>query len=182
MRKLNGLYLEYADWLQRQSQSFLDSVKTIQVVATSLVPQEISSMKDFRKTLNIGKSLNDAGKRINGLEKVETFLDFWVRFCDLKEELELDILLRTSNFCRNVTALRREEVKTQIDWLEAKLNEESLECFDFTNIHKEKTNIYTHKLSVSDQRFMGLAGYIPHLLHIATRICYMIGKIYVEVE
>ena len=182
LRKLNSLYLDYTDWFQKQSQSFLDAIKTVQVLMPSLVPKEIECMQDFRKTLEMARTLETKGRKVKNLDKMQLFLDYWVRFCDLRDELELDILLRLGNFCRSVTSLRREEVKTQIDWLEAEMNMKSPESYNFTKFHNTKENLYTYKIMVPDQRFLGLVGYLPHLIGYATRICYMIGKVHVERE
>ena len=182
LRKLNALYLDFIDWFQKKSQTFLDAVKTVQVLSPSLVPKAIECMQDFRKTLEMGRTLESKGRRIMNLDKMETYLDFWVRFCDLRDELDMDILLRLGNFCRSITSLRREEVKTQIDWLQAEMNMKSPETYNFVEIHNAKDNLYTYKITVPDQRFLGLVGYLPHLLGYATRICYMISKVHVERE
>ncbi len=52
----------------------------------------------------------------------------------------------------------------------------------FTEVHNERDNLFTYQLGQCDHKFVGLLGYVPYLLKIATNICFWCNKMYLEKE
>ena len=182
MLKFNSVACEYADWFNNTHHSFLEALKTVQVTAQTLVPGEIHTMQDFMKTIHVAKKLATIGQHIRNLDKLERFLTFWTTFGELKDELDAKVLTDVNMYCGSITRLRVPAVKERIDEISLHINGCHSEKFDFKDINNNKDNLYTYKLTVQDRPFMGLVAYIPYLLKCSSKICYLVGKLYLEAE
>ena len=182
MGKFNALHVEYSDWFKRQEQSFVDSVKSVQVMFPTLVPQHLSTIKNFRTLHAMGKECNASRPLPGGFDKMDRFLHYWSQFCELKEELVNDTMMEINQYIASVTRMREPEKKDEIDVLLLELMKKHSEDYDFRNAHNEKDNLYTYRLMVCDNTFLGLVGYMPYLIGYCTKICFMITKLYLEKE
>ncbi len=86
-------------------------------------------------------------------------------------------ICQLDRFLLSVSSLRQPGAKVQLDQHRTILTGEFSEAYNFLDAHNEKDNLYTYRLNVSDQRFLGLVGYIPYLLHHTTKVCFFVGKI-----
>ena len=183
MAKFNSLHVEYTDWYKRQEQSFVDSVKSIQVIVPTLVPQQLTSIGNFRTLHAMGKECNNSKHPLpGGIDKMDIFLNFWSDFCQLKEELVTGLLIDINMYVASVTRMREPEKKEEIDRMVVELNMKHSEDYDFRNVHNEKDHLYTYRLMLCDNTFLGLVGYIPFLTGYCTKICFLITKLYLEKE
>lgn len=180
MSRFHGLQLEYTDWFKRQLRSFIGILKSVQTSNRGLAPEQIKTLRHFRQLYDIALSMSNHSKLMPRFDKLEVFLVFWKKFTNLMEDLESEVIKPLDEFCDSVSSLRQPEVKTQIDHLCQSLRHACSEEFDFTACHNEKDNLYTYSLMTSEQEFLGLVGYIPHLIDYATKICYMTKHIHME--
>ena len=180
--RLNSLKLDYMDWFSRRRQTFLDAIKLVQISLPHLVPQTISSIGDFRKTIDLVGRLPRLGRPVEGCVKIlDEYLVFWTRLSELHLEGRV-VYGKLCQFVDGVSAMREPHIKVSVDELQTELNAAMEEMFDFTSVHNERDNLFTYKLAQQDHRFHGLLAYIPFLLKIATNICYWSNKMYLEKE
>ena len=181
LAELNRLRLDYVDWFRRQNQSFVNCLKQVQVAEPMLVPQEINTLQQYRNVVKMAKQLVISNRfSTEKIEKLDKYLGFWTSMTKLKDEIEKQVLPEIKAFESSVTSLREPEVMEEINKLWTKLDKNFSENFNFKNSHNERDNLYTYRLMVSDQRFIGLVNYIPFLLNFATKLCFMVTKIFVE--
>ena len=149
----------------------------------SLVPQHLSTLKNFHTLYTMGEQQVQNRHRIpGGFDKLEIFLQYWKMFCDLKIELEAELLPEITAFVNSVTRMREPEKKRELDDTLLELQANFSEEFDFRNVHDEKSNLFAYRLRVCDQNFLGLVGYIPFLINYCTKICFLVTKLYLEKE
>lgn len=182
LKKLHGLKLRYKDWFNRKYQTFLNSVKLIQILALNLVPREINNLNHFRQIFEMALRFPRNGTpRDKGPSIMEEFIIFWDEFCDMKVEGDI-LYTKLNTFCSSITNLRNPKIKREIDRLQCNLNVIFSENFNFTNRNNEKDNLFTYRLSVYDESYHGLVNFLPFIVDFAARICFWIGKLYVEKE
>ena len=180
MGEFNAVVLEYRDWFNRRYQSFIDAIKRVQNEAPTLVPHEISNLTQLRRVYSVGQKLTRMGFVFRGKEHIEQFLGFWDELLRIKEYLDTDLLIEVTAFCTTIDTLRKPDLKKEIDDLHAELCERCIESFDFGQVRNEKDNLFIYKLSMADRRFIGLVGFIPYILDFATKVCFLIGKLFIE--
>ena len=173
----NSLSVEYADWFTRQQQTFIDAIKSVQVAVPAPLSTEITTISQYRALCQMAHVLSRSGKCFRQSDKLECFLEYWDRFCQLQKELVFDVLVHLDKVMTIVTSWLKPEVKEQLNDVRALLCEEYSEDFKFADAHNEKDNLYTYRLNVCDQRFLGLVSYIPYLMQYNTRICHLIRKL-----
>lgn len=179
--KFNSLHLDYMDWFKRQSQSFIDILKRLQIGAKALAPQNISTIEQFRGLKRVFTENSTASQRQPRFkELLDGFTEFWDRFCILKTEMDKDIMSRFIDFNRSITRLRQPELKDQIDDMYSELSRQHSEMFDFRGVHNEKDNLFTYKIKGCDAEFHGLVNYIPFLTGMSTKMLYLITKVHLE--
>lgn len=182
MKKVNNLKVRYIAWFEKKHQSFVDSVKLIQLTLPQLVPKEINKLEDFRKIYNITKLLTRNGHRGESIaDKMDIYLSFWDEL-SLLQPAEEALHEKLCKYCRSVTRLRQQKVKTHIDELHASLRLSFSESFNFTTVNNERENLYTYRTAPADYRYMGLVSFMPYLISYITKICYWTSKIYLEKE
>ncbi len=180
LRKWNQLYLEYADWHRHQCESFVGAVKTLQVVAHGVVPRDVTCISDLKKMAEIAEIMKGNGRNFHNFHKLLAYLDFWERFCHLKDDLEHCVLLRLENALQSTVTLRKEDVRTEILAVKSKLIHQSKESFKCSSVELEKENLYTYNVTSCDSRYEGLVRYLPILFGYAARLCYLVGHLKVE--
>ncbi|KAK2161863.1 hypothetical protein LSH36_108g02100 [Paralvinella palmiformis] len=182
MGKFNIVQCNYSDWFKRQQKSFLFDVKSMQVIMPSLVAQEVHNVKDLRSIVRMGQAMQQAGRGIGTLERLDKFLGFWDEFCEVRKELD-DLIFDLNRYVVSITSLREPEIKTDLDGMYDDLTYKCSETYMFGDLNNERDNLFTYALNVSDQQFMGLIGYLPYLLKLATKICFrVISKVHLEQE
>lgn len=159
MAKCNTLNVEYTAWFTRQQQTFIDAIKSVQVAMRTLAPPEINTMSHYRAVCGMALTLAQSGKNIRNSDKLECFLSYWHRFCQLQQELVLEVLVAMDSCLSTVSSLRQPDAKKKMDNFRTILFEQFSEDFNFTGAHNEKDNLYTYRLNVSDQCFLGLVSY-----------------------
>ena len=180
MGDFNLIVLDYHDWFDRRHQAFLDAIKSVELAAPTLVADDIRDVRTYREMYELGLMLGRAGFRFGGQGLMEQYLSFWTRLLKLKETLHAEYLTELDTFCSKLTRLRHPHIKEEIDSLHQEFCQQCTEMFDFKNVHNERENLFTYKLTLSDQRFLGLVGFIPYILTFPTRICYLVAKLYIE--
>ena len=180
MSEFNGLHCDYSEWFKRQQQSFVDVIKSVQVAMPTLVCQELRTIAEYRHLVVMASRLQHCGNAPGGLHRLQQFEQYWVRFCKLKRDLDSNLLPDVDNFLAGITTLRQEEVKQEMDGMRRRLNLEFSEGFDFRSSHNERSNLYTYRLMVCDQSLLGLVGYLPYLLNMAARICFLVNRVFIE--
>lgn len=182
MTRLNALNCEYRDWYNNRYQVFLDTIKGIHIIMPNLVPSDIYTIHQYKETVDLGEKLFKLGHFIRSIDNLYIFQHFWDRFCYLKDEVDTYIVAYVEAFCSSITRLRDQRVKEELSAIDNELKANYSEYFNFKDIHNAKDNLYTYKLMVADQMFLGLVGYIPYLVQKATRICYLVGRLHLEKE
>jgi len=109
----------------------------------------------------------------------------FVAFWDAMQALHLEgqqLYQQICDFCQSVTRMREPHINETVDDLQRELNTAMEEDFVFTEVHNERDNLFTYQLGQCDHKFVGLLGYVPYLLKIATNICFWCNKMYLEKE
>ena len=149
----------------------------------TLVPQHLKNVSNFRALHGMAQQqVQNRHALPGGVDKLDKYLEFWSQFCLLIDELRAGVVPDIDQFVGSVTRMREPEKKDQIDRLVDELDRQHSETFDFREAHNERDNLYTYRLMVCDQTFLGLVGYIPHLISYCTKICFHIKKLYLEKE
>ncbi|CAH1777071.1 unnamed protein product [Owenia fusiformis] len=181
LSRMNTLKHRYIEWFESKHRRFLEAVMTVQVtVPFGDVPVQINTISHFRKLYQYGLKFK-RGFHVD-FTTLDQFLKFWDQFCLLKRDLDNIVYTRTRRFVASITRLRQPEMYEEIERLHAFLNMEFSEDHNFRETHNERENLFTYKLSMCDQRFLGLVGYMPHLADYCTKLCFYVGKLYVEKE
>ena len=182
MGRLNGLYCEYSDWFKRQQRSFLFDIKSMQVVVPTLVSQRVQTIKDLRGILEMGHTLVQAGRGVGSVQRLEQFIKYWDQLCELRCDLD-NLWFELNGYVVSITSLRDPEAKVELDKMYDTFTYQCSETYKFTNMNNAKDNLYTYGLSMPDQDFLGLVGYLPHLLKKSISICFRVStKIHIEKE
>lgn len=180
LSKFNSLHLDYADWFKRRNKTFINIVKTLQVGAKSLVPQKISCLGNFKAVKHVAEEMQSSKKKTPQFEDLYSFMDFWERYCGIKEEMDRVIMKRFEDYSASISGFREPDIKVKIDHMYYDLNNQFSDSFNFESIHNEKDNLYTYRVPACDYEFHGLVGYIPFLVGLSTKLCYLITKINLE--
>ena len=183
MKQLNALRARYAEWFDRQHQSFLDAIKTVQISLPTLVPSVHRTIANFQCTRQMAHRLAARGGRLRTCDvaRLDQFVTFWSAYSRLHAQLQTccdDV----DTFIASVTRMRVPGVKAEMDALRVTVRTRSDENYDFTHAHNDTENLYTYRLNAGDQQFLGLVGCLPHLLKKCTELCYLVGKLYLEQE
>ncbi|KAL3879467.1 hypothetical protein ACJMK2_031764 [Sinanodonta woodiana] len=182
MKKINALKLKYRDWFSSKQQSFLDSVKLIQILAGKMVPNEISTLEHFKKVHRMAcKFPRNGTPRDGGPAKMDEFMFFWNELCSLKIETD-ELYEKIGKYCDSITDLRQPAVKDRVDEMYKQLNIAFAEDFDFTCINNEKDNLFTYSISTYDHKYHGLVGYVPYLMTLSLRMFHYALKLHLEKE
>ncbi|XP_046551322.1 uncharacterized protein LOC124261044 [Haliotis rubra] len=180
--RLNSLRLHYRNWFDRQFQSFVDSIKIVQLTFPCLVPREIVYMSHFLQIFEFVKKLPQNGRTFGrNLDKMTQFHDFWTTFCELKKEGDA-LNASMCAFCDSITRLREPHLRLDIDNMQARLDQASNQDYNFTKLHNERDNLFVYRIAGHDDKLQPLVGYLPYLLKIATGICYWSTRLYIEKE
>ena len=180
LARFNNLRLEYMDWYKNRIKTFITVLKSVLAIQGPHVAVKISNIEKYRSVYKHAKNLASGSRLISNFQPLDTFFSFWVRFQQIMEDLDKEVILALNQHCESVTSLRQPEVKAQIDLLYDALLKASCEDFDFSECHNEKDNLFTYGLMTSDNEFHGLVAYIPYLIDYAAKICYLTTRISVE--
>lgn len=180
MARLNGLKRRYMDWFDRKQNSFLDSLKLIHILGGSLLPKHINTISHYRRVRDLSKRFPRNGTpRDSSPVKMDEFIAFWEEFYFLKLENDT-IYEKVCDFCNSVGVLRDQSVKDEIDRLHFRVNLFCSEDFNFQHLHNERDNLFTYRVSPQDHLFQGLINFVPFLLGYTSRLCYWVGKLFIE--
>ncbi|KAH9499559.1 hypothetical protein Btru_078120 [Bulinus truncatus] len=180
LRYLNALRFLYTDWFERRHKTFSELITLGHVKVPHIVPARFDCVRSFRQSC---ESLSKVSRSALSFEKclgiMNELMQFWHRFMSLNQQGR-SLHKKLSDFCQGVSELRDQRLKSQVDVLQERLNREVSEDFDFSKVHNERDNLFTYKMSLPNQCFHGLFSLIPYLLKMATSICYLSCKIYLE--
>ncbi|XP_005101080.1 uncharacterized protein LOC101846970 [Aplysia californica] len=180
--KLNAVKLHYMDWFDRRRQTFVDSVKLMQITLPQIVPQETSSIGNFRKAYDVARKLPKRGFPVERCAEIMgEYFDFWNRLLELHRE-GIEVYNKVCKYCSGVTRMREPHINDTVDDLQKRLNMSIQEDFNFMSVHNERDNLFTYRVAQHDHRFHGLLAYIPYLLKMATTICFWCNKMFLEKE
>ena len=177
LARFNSLRLEYMDWYKNRIKTFITVLKSVLAIQGPQLAVQITNIERYRGVYKHAKILASKSRLISKFEPLETFFSFWVRFQQIMEDLDKEVILALNQYCETVTSLRQPDVKLQIDLLYDSLLKASCEDFDFSNCHNEKDNLFTYGLMTSDNDFHGLVAYIPYLIDYAAKICYLATRV-----
>lgn len=180
MSVFNRMYCEYADWFKRRENSFLNAVKSVQTTIPTLVPDGISTMQDYLQIVKMGRHIHSLNRTVGGHDLLGQVEKFWNQFLEAKDQLENILLKDIDVFNESVQCLRENNAHEKMDQLRLKLSSQCSESYDFSQIHDERNHLFTYRLMVCDQGFLGLIGYLPYLLNYAIKICFLVNQIYIE--
>ncbi|KAL8622156.1 hypothetical protein ACOMHN_052958 [Nucella lapillus] len=180
--KLNSVRNDYMDWFDKRRQSFVDSLKLLQITSPLLVPQQHNTMRLFRKMYHCASSVPRRGLPVEKCAlRMKEFVDLVDRMVELKNDHDV-LYTKLCNYCASVTRLREQDKKDNLDVLQTTLTQAFDEDFDFDRVHNERDNLFTYKVAQHDHQFHGLLAYVPYLLKVATNMCYWACQIYLEKE
>ncbi|XP_045204359.1 uncharacterized protein LOC123557140 isoform X1 [Mercenaria mercenaria] len=182
IKKLNSLKIRYMEWFTRKCKSFLDGIKLTQILAAKIVPNDIQTMKDFKKIQDMSRRFPRNGTpRDSNPAKMDEFSMFWAEMLDLKEETD-DLYEALCKYCEGVTRLRQPSIKVEIDRLKVILDEGFSEDFVFTDVKNERDNLFVYKVAPTDHQYHGIMGYIPYLLTVSKKLLAWVTKVHLEKE
>ncbi|ELT97617.1 hypothetical protein CAPTEDRAFT_224281 [Capitella teleta] len=180
MADFNRLYSDYSDWFKRQERSFIGAIKSVQLVIPTLVPRDIRTVTEFRHLSSMAMRI-DCLAASGAQAQFKIFENFWIKFMELKNELENEFLPELDVLIAKVDTFRANGAQAKIEKLRRELFENCGIDYDFSRVHDERNHLFTYRLMVSDQGFLGLVGYLPFLLNFAIKICFLVNKLFIEV-
>ncbi|ESP04418.1 hypothetical protein LOTGIDRAFT_170810 [Lottia gigantea] len=179
--RLNNMRVRYTDWFERRKQTFMDSIKIIQVYSPIKMPK-ITSMGNLLTIIHLAERIPKRKLSKEWISPtIQEFLMFWSEICDLKV-IGDEIYNKVCVYCDSITRLRDPYLKTKVDNLHTQLTVSCCEEFYFMDVHDERHNLGFYSISSQDFQFQGLMGFIPYLLRLSTQICYWSTKLYLEKE
>lgn len=182
MCRLNSVRIQYTDWFEKRRQSFIDSIKLLQLTYPEVVPPQHNTVALFRRMYDTAQVLPKRGLPVDRsaerLAELEHFID---AVGGLKKDHDL-LYEKICTYCCSITLLRDPYLKDTIDDYQKTLNIAFQEDFDFDQVHNEKDNLFTYKLAQQDHTFHGLLAYVPYVLKVAVDMCYWSCQLYLEKE
>ena len=176
LNAFHRLSLDYADWFKRQQHTFLHALKSVQMALPKMVPQEIGTVTHYKALWYMARRHRSAIKTVR-LDLLEHFLSMWERYRGLYQDMEQRVLDPLDQLELSVTSWRQPESREKIRALRQKLEVEHSESFIFTETHNETDNLFTYRLSVAEQRLLGLVGFIPYLINYSVKLCFFIERL-----
>ncbi|XP_074651650.1 uncharacterized protein LOC141906301 [Tubulanus polymorphus] len=182
LKKLNNLRSEYTEWFENRHKSFTESLIGARMLIPELFPEQVYTIKHFKQTKQLCQTLIDKGRYVSNVERMNEFEKLWEKMVEIKEAGDEVVYEQLCKYCTNITALRDPNLKEQIDDLQYHLQKACSEDFNFKDIHNERDNLFTYKLDIGEKDYLGLVQFIPYLLQITRKICYLGIKLHVEKE
>lgn len=117
---------------------------------------------------------------MNSADRVRPFLAFFVRFDGLLGDL--DRLVLPAVKATPLDGAGAEAVAKAIEALRSSIADRLAEDFDFTEQHNDErppaaADLFTYRLSVADAQFHGLVAFLPGLIHLSVKLCYLVRNL-----
>ncbi|KAK7097660.1 uncharacterized protein [Littorina saxatilis] len=180
--RFNSVRNDYMDWFEKRRQSFVDSLKLLQITFPLLVSDNNNTMKLFREVYRCASKIPRRGMPVERCaDRMKEFLDFVDRLVELKKDQDV-LYDKLCAYCNSVSRIREPHQKENVDFLQKTLTQAFDENFDFDRLHNERDNLFTYRVAQHDHKFHGLLSYVPYLLKVSTNMCYWACQIYLEKE
>lgn len=140
-----------------------------------LVPQELRSLRQLNHLLDVTNICVRSGRHVIGAERIQPFLDFLSRYHSLLDDFDRTVLPGVKALVPRAGSAER--IKKEIEDLRSTLGVRLSEDFDFSELHNERDNLYTYRLSVADGVFHGLVAFLPGLLKLSAKLCYLVRNL-----
>ncbi|PAA88119.1 hypothetical protein BOX15_Mlig019887g1 [Macrostomum lignano] len=172
----NARRVAYKDWHSNKSASFLEALKRLQCIASSSSAPTVASIAEFRElraqAADLRRLQPQRGAAAAELQRVDEFLNHWRDYLALKEIFELEFVRPLARLLEATEAFRYPAMRADLLKLMERLDAESDERFDFSGLHNTTENLFTYRVPLRDERFLGLMQILPRLLQTGSQVCY----------
>ena len=181
LNQLNRLVVDYEEWLKRQQQSFIDAIKSVQLIEPVLISQKIKSLKEFLSLFNI---VHHHKTRVEfksvKIDKFTQFFVFWERLCPLTNEITALVGADVPQLLQSLPYIKNPQYLPMIRSLSSELiRYSSVDC-NFATLHENSESrscLHRYRLLIGDSEYGDLVGFIPALVKIASKICWLIENL-----
>lgn len=146
-----------------------------------LGPQEIRTLRQLRRLHEVagggGGVQSKRVQAISGADRVRPFLAFFARFDALLGDLDRLVLPAVKATPLGHGAGAAEAVAKEIEGLRSSIADRLTEDFDFTELHNERDDLFTYRLSVADAQFHGLVAFLPGLIQLSVKLCCLVRNL-----
>ena len=157
----------------------MTGIRTVHLAAPDMVDPKLNTIKSFRLTVEMSQQFGSKSHRVD-CSDLQIFLDFWTRLNQLKCELDNGVYLEIVQYCGSITRLRHPELLEQIQGLHVNLCKMCLEEYDFNQLQSSEHDTFTFSVMLGDKHNHCLIAYIPTLLQLCSKICFLVSKIFLE--